>query len=72
MCAKLRYRPEYSSAVADRDAEFFEVPVGQVSENIGTNLIVLKLFLVSAEAETAEPEADVHDRALTGVKRHLT
>ena len=32
-------------------------------------LFVSKLFLVLAEAETAEPHADVHDRALTWVKR---
>jgi hypothetical protein len=69
MSAELRNRPEHSFSVADRDAEFLEVAIGQVSENIGTNLIVLKLFLVSAEAETAEPHADVHDRALTWVKR---
>ena len=66
--AELRYRPEQSSTVADRDAEFLEVAVGQVGENVETDLVVLKFFLVSAETETAEPHADIHDRALAGVE----
>ena len=69
LCAELRYRPEHSSSVADRDAEFLEVAIGQIGENVETDLVVLKLFLVSAEAETAEPHADIHDRALAWVKR---
>ena len=64
MRGKLRYRPQQSSAVAERDAEFLEVAVGEISEHIEIDLVLSKLFLVSTEAETAEPPADIHDRAL--------
>jgi hypothetical protein len=63
---ELRYRPEQSSTVAKRDAEFLEVAVGKIGEHVDIDLTFSKLFLVSTEAETAEPHADIHDRALAG------
>ena len=61
---KLRYRPQESSAVAERDAEFLEVAVGEIGEHVEIDPVLPERLLVSAEPETAEPHADIHDRAL--------
>ena len=59
----LAYRLEQPSAVAERDFELLEIPIGEIAEHVEVNLVVPKRFLVLAEAETAEPLADFHDRA---------
>jgi hypothetical protein len=64
LCAKSCYSPKQASAVTDRDAEFLEVAIGQVREDVDADVIIFKLLLVSAQAQTAKPHPDIHDRAL--------
>ena len=61
----LAYRLEQSSAVAEWNFELLEIPIGEIAEHVEVNLVVPKGFLVLAEAETAEPFTDFHDRAKT-------
>jgi hypothetical protein len=44
---ELRYRSNESPAVAERDTEFFEVAIREISEHIEINPALSKLFLVS-------------------------
>jgi len=62
-----RYGPQQSFAVAERDAELFEVAVGEVGEHVRVDLVVSKLLPVLTEAETAQPFADIHSRAPHGL-----
>ena len=64
LSAELRYRPQQSSAVAERDAEVLQVAIGEIGEHVEIDPAFSKAFLVSTEFETTEPHADIHDRAL--------
>jgi hypothetical protein len=44
-----------------------EVAIGEIGEHVEIDLVFSKLFLVSAEAETAKPTADIHGRASHGL-----
>jgi hypothetical protein len=41
-----------------------EVAIGKIGEHVEIDLVFSKLFLVSTEAKTTEPHADIHDRVL--------
>jgi hypothetical protein len=45
-----------------------EVAIGKIGENVEIDLVFSKPVLVSTEAKTTEPHADVHDRVLAWVK----
>ena len=45
-----------------------EVAIGEIGEHVEIDLVFSKLFLVSTEAKTTEPHADIHDRFLGGAK----
>ncbi len=63
-CGKLRYGFEEPSTVAEGYSEFFEVSIGEIPEHIEIDPVVLEPLLVSAEPETMQPHAYIHDRAL--------
>jgi hypothetical protein len=70
LCAELRYCPKQSPTVAERDAELSEVAIGKIGEHVEIDLVFSKFFLVSTEAKTTEPHADVHDRVLARGEDH--
>ena len=68
---KLRYRFEEPPAVAERDAEFLEVAVGEISEHVQIDLVLAKPFLVLTKTEASEPPADIHDhRSRRGARNY--
>ena len=71
LCAELGYRPQQSSPVAERHAEFLEIAISEIGEHIEIDLVLSELFLVSTEVETTEPHADIHDRGLAPMNGSL-
>ena len=61
------YGLQQSFAVAERDAELFEVAVSEIGEHVHIDLVVAKLLPVLTEAKSAQPFADIHSRAPYGL-----
>jgi len=62
---------DHIALMMENGPEFLEVAFGKIGEHVEVDPVLSKLFLVSTEAETAEPYADVHDRASPWVKPPL-
>ena len=46
--------------MSERNAEFFEIAVRQLAQNLGVDIVLPKQRLVLAETEAAKPVPDVH------------
>ena len=53
-------------AVAERDAEFLEVAIGEIGEHVEIDLVVSEIGLVLAKADRVQPLGDVHRRSTHG------
>jgi hypothetical protein len=51
----------------ERQANFLEVGLGQIGENVGVDFVGEEGRFVLAEAETLEPLANIHARAPVGL-----
>jgi hypothetical protein len=47
-------------AVAERDAEFFQIGFGQVRQDISVNIIVAERLFVPRQSQIPEPRRDIH------------
>ncbi len=63
-------RPEQAFAMAEDDAELFEVGVGQVGQDFGVDAVVAERRFVLAEPEASEPVPHVHSRVFRQFRGH--
>ncbi len=48
--------------MAERDAEVLQVPIGELGQDVGYDVVVAERLLVALQPQLAQPSRDVHVR----------